>query len=314
MPRITACDDSDDEEVEAPSMFVASSAALMPVKQSQDLIGEFDVEEEEYGDGEADAYADGDADDPDNYDGYDEGGPEDEAASYLDAPSAWPRSPTVYVPGGIDPAMLKRSQQNFRRTSYERDFTPPPVFDTQRQFTSPALSPRRPNLDAQGYFSPGRTFEFPRQNLPADIVRSYMNEVGVFHTVEESPCLRILRRVQEGAKAPVRYTKVGVSHSRKPVDFALFMGRSFRVGWSRTGKIVHAGQLSIPLHDSSESGKFHEDRKMFRVLVEGNLITLAVIYVYLSPLIFINIRFCEEYTRSKYKYGCRFNASEGLSR
>lgn len=100
-----------------------------------------------------------------------------------------------------------------------------------------------------------------------------------FHLTADSPCMQLLLQVkaeylsstgqrQEVVKRQPVLTRVaGVGGpvakvlQKHPVNAALSMGRSFRVGWGPNGEIVHAGQLLFNASDATY-GKSH------RVVVE----------------------------------------------
>ena len=86
---------------------------------------------------------------------------------------------------------------------------------------------------------------------------------------EDSPCLELLRSVKESSfqrrnlslldkMRPAqltcvtgRRTEVGtaVVTPKRPVDYALSLGRSFRVGWARDGRFVHSGYAALASGD-----------------------------------------------------------------
>jgi nuclear pore complex protein Nup98-Nup96 len=98
-----------------------------------------------------------------------------------------------------------------------------------------------------------------------------------FHLVEDSPCMKIMLEVKARAAAATglradrsaaAYTKpelssragvTSVSALQQPMsNYALSMGRSFRVGWSRDGTIVHAGKFTFAAAGSVDApGQTH---------------------------------------------------------
>lgn len=261
MPRIAAFDDDSDGD-EGPVITPSPTSRALVIQQHDDVEDEQYDYEEDLGD------IQDIENDEENFNNEDDVEHEQDQ-EYLDDyyhQMQSKRSPTVYIPGGIDPAVLKRSQQNFRRTSYARDTTPPAVSDSPRPFLSPGLSPRGPNIDFGSSLSVDmRIFEPKHRTLSADrAYQQHLKGADVFHSVEDSPCLRILQEVQNESGALRSYTRKGPAI--KPVDYALFMGRSFRIGWSRTGKIVHAGQVCTKGDLADE-----KYRKSFRIVVEGKL-------------------------------------------
>jgi hypothetical protein len=88
---------------------------------------------------------------------------------------------------------------------------------------------------------------------------------------EESPCLNILKEVkarqfasrglnvsQEDIDCVTSVRSAVGRHAgpgdKRPVDAMLFMGRSFRVGWSSSGKIVHAGNIVFASQQTGADG------------------------------------------------------------
>jgi hypothetical protein len=73
--------------------------------------------------------------------------------------------------------------------------------------------------------------------------------------VEDSPCMRLLKAAKDRHTDPAQHqTPVCASTSmrsvvggrpQRPVDAALYMGRSFRVGWSSDGKLLHTGNVNF---------------------------------------------------------------------
>jgi hypothetical protein len=261
MPRIAAFDeDSDEDEGPVINPSPISRALVLPQHDDEE-DGQYDYEEG-MGDTQGMENDDGNFHEEEDVEHEQDQEYHDHYDYQMQMQST--RSPNVYIPRGIDTALLKRSQQNFRRTSYARDTTPPAVSDSPRPFTSPGLSPRGPNIDFELFPSvDARILEFKHRSLPIDSVYlQHLEETDVLHPIEHSPCLRILRQVQNESGAPRSYTRKG--REGKPVDYALFMGRSFRIGWSRTGKIVHTGRVCTKLDVPDE-----KYRKEFRVVVEG---------------------------------------------
>jgi len=97
----------------------------------------------------------------------------------------------------------------------------------------------------------------------------------------QSPCLSIMLRVKErhatqhmdtdrSASSALTLTSLTgcaggrEGRARRPVDAALFMGRSFRVGWAPDGRLVHCGRLVFPTADESP----HSAPTVHRVVVE----------------------------------------------
>ena len=105
-----------------------------------------------------------------------------------------------------------------------------------------------------------------------------------YHLLNESPCMQILLEVktdylyktgqnQNQLDQKEMYEKMGKKKSpivtkvsgtglavknvlqRRPVDYSLSMGRSFRVGWGANGEIVHAGKLLFNVEDSDYGTK-----------------------------------------------------------
>lgn len=128
-------------------------------------------------------------------------------------------------------------------------------------------SPNKRGSGPSSQFSPEFSLDRRADRPPLDFVTFCMKSSKVYYNVEESPCLKILRSVKERMGSSTARLKginesyTSVSAPRKPVDYALFMGRSFRVGWSRSGKIVHCG---MPF---SKSDPAHGEK--FSVVVEG---------------------------------------------
>ena len=104
---------------------------------------------------------------------------------------------------------------------------------------------------------------------PQSFVYAGAQAIGRKWTIEDSPCLRILQEVKQeqlealnvpfveedlGCVTSVGATLEGyaMAGAKKPVDAALFMGRSFRVGWSSSGKIVHAGNIVFASRKSDD--------------------------------------------------------------
>lgn len=94
-----------------------------------------------------------------------------------------------------------------------------------------------------------------------------------FHLAEDSPCMKIMMQVKAKAAratgvvldtSAAAFTQGGLRNANQTssvgslqkgiTNYALSMGRSFRVGWSKDGKIVHAGKFTFaPVTDAAHS-------------------------------------------------------------
>ena len=102
--------------------------------------------------------------------------------------------------------------------------------------------------------------------LASKPTKTYVSEsfasYQAFHLAEDSPCMKIMMQVKARAAqatgsivdtSAAAYTQAGlrketasVSTLQKGItNYALSMGRTFRVGWSKDGKIVHAGKFTF---------------------------------------------------------------------
>ena len=198
---------------------------------------------------------------------------------------------SVYVPDGVDPAFIKKAQTLFSTnrmgssssgsSSTLQRFPPsgsPSNFSdiaehgtrTYVQNMSPihnvqldsqmALSPiglKIPNPNSAHRRNPGMYIDRLTNRPPPEFINNYMKDIKAFYSVDESPCLKILKKVKQniGSPSPDVYTNMKTKPKR-PVDYALSMGRSFRVGWTNTGQIVHAGKSMFKAQHES-GGRFH---------------------------------------------------------
>jgi len=169
----------------------------------------------------------------------------------------------VFIPDGVDPLFYKSAQRYFRRQSEEGSIQEPePIIHYNNKMQSPIISPL-----TLKQFSPEPIKSYPLERPTLDLINFYMNTTQAFYSIEESPCLKILKSVKEsmgssteGLRKNIR-SFTSMTSPKRPVDYALSLGRSFRVGWSANGKIAHFGKKAF----STDS----EHGKRFRVVIEG---------------------------------------------
>jgi hypothetical protein len=175
-----------------------------------------------------------------------------------------PYKSVVFLPNGVDPTLFKSSQTYFRRQNDEEINNQSNIdVDQLNKFKSPIISPT-----AVKQFSAEKIkmYEQIRPNL--DMINFYMSSSKPFYGINESYCLKILKSVKSSMGSSTETLVKNISSftsmtcPKRPVDYALSLGRSFRVGWSSTGKLAHAGKLSLIKPDPN-FGRFH------RVAVEG---------------------------------------------
>ena len=122
------------------------------------------------------------------------------------------------------------------------------------------------------------TMEALEQALKPRRAQAAVEKIPAFHLPQDSPCMRIMMEVKAKAAAATgstvdrsaaAYTQPGmtstttttsVSSLQKGMkNYALSMGRSFRVGWSKDGKIAHAGMFTFktPTVTPAPAGETH---------------------------------------------------------
>jgi hypothetical protein len=92
--------------------------------------------------------------------------------------------------------------------------------------------------DSRGVFEPKK---WPKQEIQESLPVVPMDQVLQKHSVVQSQ-LKVLRFDQRKAASQVPF-KSSVSFDKRGTggDKALFMSRSFRVGWGPGGMLVHSG-------------------------------------------------------------------------
>ena len=86
-------------------------------------------------------------------------------------------------------------------------------------------------------------------------VEAGKNSCRKMFTTDDSPCLRLMKAVKERHTSVAQLKRPSISctamrtvaggRSQRPIDAALYMGRSFRVGWSSDGKLLHMGNVNF---------------------------------------------------------------------
>ena len=197
---------------------------------------------------------------------------------------------SVYVPDGVDPAFIKKAQTLFKSNgmgssssssivqqrfsasispsnfsdaneqnmrTYVQNMSPHHGVQPDSQMVLSPIGLKIPNPSVTSNVNPGVYIDRLIDRPPPEFVNNYMKDIKAFYGVDESPCLKILKKVKKdiGSLSPNIYTNIK-NKPKRPVDYALSMGRSFRVGWSNTGQIVHAGKSMFKAQHES-GGKFH---------------------------------------------------------
>eukprot|EP01038_Epipyxis_sp_PR26KG_P004128 gene4128-5882_t len=156
-------------------------------------------------------------------------------------------------PGDFEYKSSNNTPPIMRRKLSENNISPMPFISMNQSDTRDTRYGAKPHLD----------------NIISKEVMTQVFDMKThhsFHSTTTSPCMKILMEVkQKIAKQTgllnqnLSYTKVNVSNNVSSIaatqrgvrNFSLSMGRSFRVGWSADGRLVHSGRLIFGKNDSN---------------------------------------------------------------
>jgi hypothetical protein len=143
-----------------------------------------------------------------------------------------------------------------------------PASTTYRQST---------NMDMEVIAVPEQVLPAPL--LPVDVYNSFLQFQAGSHrqyaapsssgalSLDSSPCMQMLHKVRNvhfratGQKETVTvFSKAGTTGDvtgkvKRPIDFGLAMGRSFRVGWGPQGQLVHISGLNVDTTTGASSAQ-----------------------------------------------------------
>lgn len=145
---------------------------------------------------------------------------------------------------GLDPIKMKEMQMLMFSGEEEEEDQEAEDFDgiLSRQKRSPSIQRMARSMNHR--YSPPAVRKTPLALIESNPGNfdSRSSPGTILMTTQQNKALHLKTTKAEGFKLDLKHeTPMGGNHSRNVVDAALFMGRSFRVGWGPNGMLVHSG-------------------------------------------------------------------------